>query len=101
MSRRASITEAGETCDQLRGVTLECDARLVEDPAEVARIGAAVALRYSGHQVPEPAVFVTAQAAKRVGVRFAPTSVVSWDHRKLGGTCWGWSCPTSTTPWWT
>ncbi|MFD7660965.1 TIGR03618 family F420-dependent PPOX class oxidoreductase, partial [Actinosynnema sp. NPDC059797] len=77
--------EAGETYDQLRGVTMECDVRLVEEPAEVARIGAAVALRYSGHSGPELDAFVAAQAAKRVGVRFAPTSVVSWDHRKLGG----------------
>ncbi|GAA1288385.1 pyridoxamine 5'-phosphate oxidase family protein [Saccharothrix xinjiangensis] len=77
--------EAGDTYDRLRGVTMECDARLVEDPAEVARIGAAVALRHSGHSGPELDAFVAAQAAKRVGVRFAPTSVVSWDHRKLGG----------------
>ncbi|MFJ6673409.1 pyridoxamine 5'-phosphate oxidase family protein [Actinosynnema sp. NPDC091369] len=78
--------EAGETYDQLRGVTMECDARLVEEPAEVARIGAAVAARYSGHSGPELDAFVAAQAAKRVGLRFAPTSVVSWDHRKLSGT---------------
>jgi hypothetical protein len=24
------------------------------------------------------------QAAKRVGIRFSPTRVASWDHRKLG-----------------
>ena len=29
---------------------------------------------------------VRAQAPKRVGMRFRPTRVVTWDHRKLGGT---------------
>jgi len=29
---------------------------------------------------------VRAQAAKRVVLRFTPTRVVSWDHRKLGGS---------------
>ena len=28
---------------------------------------------------------VLKQAPKRVGLRFTPTRVVSWDHRKLGG----------------
>ncbi|MFI9011092.1 pyridoxamine 5'-phosphate oxidase family protein [Actinosynnema sp. NPDC053489] len=77
--------EAGETYDQLRGVTMECDVRLVEERAEVARIGAAVAARYTGQSGPELDAFVAAQAVKRVGLRFAPTSVVSWDHRKLSG----------------
>ncbi|WP_447008148.1 pyridoxamine 5'-phosphate oxidase family protein [Saccharothrix isguenensis] len=77
--------EAGETYDELRGVTMECDVRLVEEQSEVTRIGAAVAARYSGHSGPELDALVAAQAVKRVGLRFAPTSVVSWDHRKLSG----------------
>jgi hypothetical protein len=28
---------------------------------------------------------VAKQAQKRIGLRFVPTRVVSWDHRKLGG----------------
>jgi len=28
---------------------------------------------------------VAKQAAKRVVLRFTPTRIVSWDHRKLGG----------------
>ncbi|AEK47814.1 hypothetical protein RAM_46745 [Amycolatopsis mediterranei S699] len=30
--------------------------------------------------------FITGQAAKRVGLVFRPTKVVSWNHGKLGGT---------------
>jgi hypothetical protein len=26
------------------------------------------------------------RAAKRVGLRFRPTRIVTWDHRKLGGS---------------
>jgi hypothetical protein len=28
---------------------------------------------------------VEKQASKRIGMRFHPTRVVGWDHRKLGG----------------
>jgi hypothetical protein len=34
---------------------------------------------------PEALAGVRKQAVKRVGLRFTPTRVVSWDHRKLGG----------------
>ncbi|WP_106186672.1 TIGR03618 family F420-dependent PPOX class oxidoreductase [Umezawaea tangerina] len=78
--------EAGETYDQLRGVSLECDVELVTDPDEVVRIGLAVSTRYGGERSPELEGFVRAQAAKRVGLRFTPTGTASWDHRKLGGT---------------
>ena len=30
--------------------------------------------------------FFRAQAPKRVGLRFLPSRMVSWDHRKLGDT---------------
>jgi hypothetical protein len=33
---------------------------------------------------PELRAALTPQAAKRVGIRFSPTRVSSWDHRKLG-----------------
>src|ERR687897_479263 len=32
----------------------------------------------------DPRAALTPQAAKRVGVRFHPTRVSTWDHRKLG-----------------
>jgi hypothetical protein len=39
------------------------------------------------HMVPlsEIREIVAKQAQKRIGLRFVPTRVVSWDHRKLGG----------------
>ncbi|HWO62152.1 MAG TPA: pyridoxamine 5'-phosphate oxidase family protein [Umezawaea sp.] len=78
--------EAGDTYDQLRGVTLECDVELVTEPDEVVGIGLAVSARYTGQDGPDVEAFVRAQAVKRVGLRFTATSATSWDHRKLGGT---------------
>ena len=49
------MAEAGDTYDQLRGVSIEGTAQLIEDPAD-----------------------------KRIVVRVEPTRVRSWDHRKLG-----------------
>lgn len=85
------LFEAGDSYEQLRGVSMECDVELVEDPERVAAIGQEVMLRYTGgEQDDEVAVaasqFVRVQAAKRVGLVCTPTKVVSWDHAKLGGT---------------
>ncbi len=87
--RQATVlVEAGDSYEQLRGVTLECDVEIVEDVERVAAIGAEMTQRYTGSEEVAVAAsqFVRAQAAKRVGLVFTPTKVVSWDHRKLGGT---------------
>lgn len=88
-SRATLLLEAGQAYDQLRGVSLECDVEPLEAEAEIERIGLALGRRYSG----DPADFdesavreaLRPQVAKRVGFRFKPARVISWDHRKLGG----------------
>ena len=83
--RATLLTEAGTAYEELRGASLECDAELVRDPAEVLDIGVTLAARYRG--IPPSAALRAAlapQAAKRVGIRFHPTRSSSWDHRKLG-----------------
>jgi PPOX class probable F420-dependent enzyme len=83
---RATIgIEDGVQYHELRGVMFECDVRLERDPAEVERHGLALFARYAGELSPEIRQMVAGQAPKRVGLRFVPTRVVSWDHRKLGG----------------
>jgi PPOX class probable F420-dependent enzyme len=78
--------EAGDQYGDLRGAMLECDVTIERDPARVAEIGVALIARYSGvAPTPEALAGVRKQAGKRVGLRFTPTRVVSWDHRKLGG----------------
>ena len=82
--RATLLTEAGATYQELRGASLECDAELVRDPEQVLDIGVALALRHGATPGPELRAALAPQAAKRVGVRFRPTRVSSWDHRKLG-----------------
>lgn len=82
--------EAGDSYEQLCGVSMECDVELVDELDRVAEIGLGLSVRYTDgitdDNVPEELKqFVAKQAKKRVGLRFHPTHVISWDHRKLGG----------------
>jgi PPOX class probable F420-dependent enzyme len=85
---RATIgIEDGVRYDQLRGVMFECDVRIERDPKRVEDYGLRLFERYAdGGVTPEVREMVAKQAPKRVGLRFVPTRVVSWDHSKLGGT---------------
>jgi PPOX class probable F420-dependent enzyme len=79
------LIETGDQYNELRGVSLECDAVVDHTFAEVARIGAAMAERYGGALDEAGRAAVEKQASKRALLRFTPTRIVSWDHRKLGG----------------
>jgi PPOX class probable F420-dependent enzyme len=83
------LVEAGERYEELRGVMLECDVEIVRDRERVLDIGEALAYRYGHAPAGTPRELVRAGAekggAKRVGLRFRPTRIVSWDHHKLGG----------------
>jgi PPOX class probable F420-dependent enzyme len=83
---RATVAlEDGVQYDELRGVMLECDVELTRETDRVAEVGMALADRYGGGSEEMKEAF-RKQAEKRVGLRFKPSRVVSWDHRKLGGT---------------
>ena len=82
--RATLLTEAGQVYQELRGVSMECDAELVRDPELVLDIGVALAVRQGARPGPALRSGLSAQAVKRVGIRFTPTRVSSWDHRKLG-----------------
>ena len=58
------------------------------DVERIADFGMGLFERYAdGAELPEGTRdMVVAQAPKRVGLRFIPTRIVTWDHRKLGGT---------------
>jgi PPOX class probable F420-dependent enzyme len=77
--------EAGVLYHELRGVMLECDVDIERDPAEVEKYGLALFERYA-ELSPDVEAMVRQQAQKRVGLTFRSTRMVSWDHRKLGGT---------------
>jgi PPOX class probable F420-dependent enzyme len=83
-----ALVEAGEEYSELRGVSMECDVELVDDPERVAEIGRSLLRRYGTAATPEGTAvedMVAAQAAKRLGLIARPTRIVSWDHRKLAG----------------
>jgi hypothetical protein len=86
------LVESGEAYEELRGVSMECDVTIVEDQEEIVGIGTGLLRKMAkGAESPTEVVdagaqFIRAQAAKRVGLVFTPTRVVSWDHGKLGGT---------------
>ena len=83
--RATLVVEAGEHYDELRGVMLRTEA-VIERAAEfVAALGFALYERYlETDRLPEEVrASIAKQAAKRVAIRFAERSRVSWDHRKL------------------
>ena len=83
---RATVgIEDGVEYQDLRGVMIECDVELERDTEAVAKVGEALVDRYAGGGK-EMKEFFRQQAPKRVGLRFKPTRIASWDHRKLGGT---------------
>ena len=80
---RATIqVETGVQYHELRGVMMECDVELDRDAEPY---GLALFERYAGTLNEEVTAMVEKQAPKRVGLRFTPTRIVSWDHSKLGG----------------
>jgi PPOX class probable F420-dependent enzyme len=83
---RATVgIEDGIQYHELRGVTFECDVELEREPERVETYGLTLFERYAGELTPKIREMVAQQAQKRVGLRFAPTRTVSWDHSKLGG----------------
>ena len=80
---RATIqVESGVQYHELRGVMMECDVELDRDAEPYGR---ALFERYAGTLDEKITAMVEKQAPKRVGLRFTPTRIVSWDHTKLDG----------------
>ncbi len=79
--------EAGrDRYGELRGVMIECDVVIERDPERITQAGLRLQARYAGGDAgPEARERVLKQGKKRVVLRFTPTRIVSWDHRKLGG----------------
>jgi PPOX class probable F420-dependent enzyme len=84
--RLTCLVEAGERYEELRGVQIKGQAAINDERATVQRIGEAIWERYTGPLNENTRQMVTAQAAKRVLIFVKPVEVVSWDHRKLGGS---------------
>lgn len=75
--------EAGDTYDQLRGVSIEGRAVISDDPDECFRVGVSHWERYTGPYTDEAKPRIDKMMYKRVAIRVDPKRVRSWDHRKL------------------
>ena len=85
--RISMLVEDGEDYFELRGVSIQGRARLVEEYDDIRTLGAKVAKRMAGDM--DLGEFgdeiVEKQARKRVGIVVEPEKVTSWDHRKMAG----------------
>ncbi len=85
--RLTCLVEAGTRYDELRGVQIKGRAIVSDDRETVQRIGEIIVKRYySTLDDNTRRTMAGAQAAKRVAVFVEPVEIVSWDHRKLGGS---------------
>lgn len=83
--RISCLVESGSDYFELRGVSIQGEARLVRDEDGIRRIGTAVATRMAhGADLGEiGSAEVERQVRKRVGVLVTPSRTASWDHSKM------------------
>lgn len=82
--RVSVLVEAGDTYDQLRGVSIEGRAEIVDDAEALFKVGVSVWERYTGPYTEDVRPMVEAMLNKRVAIRVVAERIRSWDHRKLG-----------------
>ncbi len=85
--RITCLVEDGEDYFELRGVSIQGKARLIEEYDDIRALGSRVAKRMAGDV--DLGDFgdeiVDKQARKRVGIVVEPVKVASWDHSKMAG----------------
>jgi PPOX class probable F420-dependent enzyme len=82
--RLTCLVEAGDSYDQLRGVSLVGTGEIIDDPDRMWELGVSVFERYNAPYTDEMKPFVETMLRKRVVVKLHVDKTVTWDHRKLG-----------------
>jgi PPOX class probable F420-dependent enzyme len=82
--RLTCLVEAGDTYDELRGVSLVGTGEIIDDPDRMWELGVSVFERYNAPYTDEMKPFVETMLRKRVVVKLHVDKTVTWDHRKLG-----------------
>ena len=86
-ARISCLVEDGEDYFELRGVSIQGKARILEEYDDVRALGTKVTRAMAGGA--DLGDFgdeiVDKQARKRVGVVVEPIRVATWDHRKMSG----------------
>jgi PPOX class probable F420-dependent enzyme len=80
----ALMVEAGDEYAELRGVMIRGRCEILEGEAAVRAVFEGRAVAQSNPAPVNPGA--VASASKRIVLKIVPEKVVSWDHRKLGGT---------------
>lgn len=84
--RIAVLCEAGTEYSELRGVSIQGRAEIVDSEPELTRLMTVlVDHHFPGQSAEQLAEMAGRMARKRVVVVVRPEKVISWDHRKLGG----------------
>jgi PPOX class probable F420-dependent enzyme len=84
--RIAALAEDGKTYDELRGVSINGHARIVDDNPERTELMRVLLDHHFPGQSDEQLDAMSAKMAeKRIVVAVRPDKVMSWDHTKLAG----------------
>jgi PPOX class probable F420-dependent enzyme len=82
--RIAVLSEAGEDYNELRGVSINGVAEIVDADPELTQLMTKIARKmHPGGSAEAIAQNVAMMTRKRVVVRVKPEKVISWDHRKI------------------
>jgi PPOX class probable F420-dependent enzyme len=81
--RVTCMVQAGESYEELRGVSIMGTGEIVEEPERIWELGVSVVDRYYGPYTDALKPAVEAMIHKRVVIKVNPERVISWDHRKL------------------
>jgi PPOX class probable F420-dependent enzyme len=82
--RLTFLVEAGDRDEELRGVEIVGQGRLVENLDAIWQFGVSMWERHIGRYSDEQRPVLEAKMHNRLVVVIHPTKLVSWDHRKLG-----------------
>ncbi|CAN5602446.1 PPOX class F420-dependent oxidoreductase [soil metagenome] len=85
--KMTGLVESGDSYNELKGVELVGNGRVIDDFDQIMRLGVELAVRYNGPAAAsgEAKVFIEGQARKRLVVEFDVEQMVSWDHSKISG----------------
>jgi PPOX class probable F420-dependent enzyme len=87
--RLTFLVEAGERYEELRGVEMVGQARLIEDPDAIWTFAVSMWERYNGPYTEQLRPAVEAMMNNRLVVTLDVSKVVTWDHRKMAALASG------------
>ena len=86
--RATLLIESGDEYEELKGLVVYTDVEFIEDAESVMHILEQITLQRSEIQKSDNKDIsqgMLKTAEKRIGLKFTPTNILSWDHSKLDG----------------